>query len=58
MSATCKCTNGHTWHARVVEDSPELGNLILVEPDQCPECAAEEFEIIEVEYEPFDDDVI
>ncbi len=57
MAATCKCSNGHTWHARVIEDSPDI-NVIVVEPDQCPDCDAEEFEIIEVEYEHFDDDVI
>lgn len=57
MSATCKCSNGHTWHARVLEDSPEI-NAMVVEPDYCPECGAEEFEIVEVEYEYFDDDVI
>ncbi len=50
MAAICKCKNGHIWSARVIEDSPEI-NVMVVEPDQCPECNEDDFEIIEETYD-------
>lgn len=47
MPASCKCANGHTWTARVVEDSPEI-NAMEVEPSICAECESDDVEIIEV----------
>jgi Zn finger protein HypA/HybF involved in hydrogenase expression len=54
MPATCKCKNGHTWSARVIEDSPEI-NAFEVEPFICPECDSDEMEIIDVSYDDFSD---
>lgn len=56
MSAVCKCTNGHEFVSRVIEDSPEI-NYFEVEDTECPECSAE-FEVTKVEWDRWDDDVI
>lgn len=53
MPATCKCENGHTWGARVIEDDPEI-NAIVVEPNVCPECGSQETGIVEVEWDDSD----
>ena len=47
MPATCKCPNGHTWQANVLEDDLDT-NSMVVEPGGCPECESDEMEIIEV----------
>lgn len=46
--AICKCANGHTWSARILEDDPST-NSMVVEPAGCPECDSDEFEIVDVE---------
>lgn len=56
MSAVCKCSNGHVFNSRVVEDSPEINYLEVEEPD-CPECHAE-FDVVDIEWDRWDDDAI
>jgi len=47
MIALCKCTNGHGFGSRVIEDDPSINSLVLAD-DLCPECGAE-FEVAEME---------
>lgn len=50
MSAICRCINNHTWNARVLEDDPSTNSMTLVDDDNsCPECGADDFEIINEE---------
>jgi len=65
MATTVKCLKcGRVASARVVEDSPDI-SYFECEPDWKDEdqdepttCEHEEYDVLEVEYECFDDDVI
>lgn len=48
MSAVCRCINGHDFTSRVVEDDPDTNSLVLGE-EECPECGATEFDVLEIE---------
>lgn len=52
--AACRCSRGHTFTSRVVEDSPDI-NYFEVADSCCPECGSEEFVVPEVEYDDPDD---
>lgn len=68
MSATIKCLKcGRMTHARVLDDDPETGSMTLEDnidwkdkDQEAPTtCDHDEYEIIEVEYDPpLPDDVI
>lgn len=47
MPALCKCENGHTFTARVLDDDPTVNSFVTNADNGCPECGAE-FEVIEV----------
>lgn len=54
--ASCKCINGHEFTTLAIEDDPTTNCLTLAD-ESCPECGAE-FEVLEIEWDHWEDDVI
>lgn len=56
MPASCKCTNGHAFNSRILEDDHTTNSFVIAD-DVCPDCGAE-VEVVGVEDDRYDDDVI
>ncbi len=57
MPAVCKCVNGHTFSTSILEDDHTINSFVTkADEEGCPECGADEFEVIEIECdEPWGD---
>ncbi len=53
-TATCKCPRGHVFTTELICYEPSR-NYSETAAAECPDCGAEEFEIVDIDYDSLDD---